>query len=112
MKLENVENVKPEDVGEFGEKTTIRWLISKKEGARNYAMRYFVMEKGGYIKTHKHPWEHEIFIVKGKGKAGTEKELHDVKPGDFLFIPENESHQYINTFEESLEFICIIPVKE
>ena len=112
MKIKNFKDVKPEDVGDFGENTTIRWLISKEEGAENFAMRYFVIKKGGFIKIHEHPWEHEIFIVRGRGKVGSEKKLFEVKAGDFLFVPGNEPHQYVNNAEENFEFICIIPIEK
>ncbi|RLF87653.1 cupin domain-containing protein, partial [Thermococci archaeon] len=38
--------------------TTIRWLVSPKVGAKNFAMRYFVIKKGGTIPIHQHDWEH------------------------------------------------------
>ncbi|MCE4619944.1 MAG: cupin domain-containing protein, partial [Desulfurococcales archaeon] len=48
--------------------TTIRWLISDKDGASNFYMRMFRMEPGAHIKAHFHPWEHEIYVLEGSGR--------------------------------------------
>ncbi|NJE30014.1 cupin domain-containing protein [Thermococcus sp. 18S1] len=92
------------------EGVTIRWLVSPKLGAKNYAMRYFVLKKGAEIPLHDHDWEHEIFIVKGEGIITNGKEEFHVREGDFLYVPPNESHGYKAT-GETLEFLCIIPAK-
>jgi len=106
-------DVEPEIPDEKGaSKVTIRWLISKKEGAENFAMRLFEIEPGGYTPYHRHEWEHEVFILEGRGKIiqeGIEEELH---PGDFLFIPPMEWHQFRNDGDEVLKFLCLVPIKE
>lgn len=94
------------------ENTTIRWLISPKVGAKNFAMRYFVIRKGGKIPIHQHDWEHEIFIIKGEGYITNGRKTVKVIPGSFLYIPPNEPHGYENPDSETLEFLCLIPVKE
>jgi len=45
----------------------VRWLISKKDGAENFAMRLFEIQPGGYSPLHQHNWEHEVFILEGNG---------------------------------------------
>jgi quercetin dioxygenase-like cupin family protein len=91
------------------EGTYIQWLASKTEGAPNFAMRRFTMVPGGKIGLHDHPWEHEIYILKGKGVAFNDKEKVEIKAGDVLYIPGNESHGYNNTGDEELMFICMVP---
>ncbi|AEC51489.1 hypothetical protein PNA2_0573 [Pyrococcus sp. NA2] len=92
--------------------TTIRWLISPKVGAKNFAMRYFVIKKGGEIPIHQHNWEHEIFVVKGEGYLTKDgKNWFKVVPGSYIYIPPNEPHGYRNEDSETFEFICIIPAK-
>jgi len=49
----------------------VRWLISKKDGAENFAMRLFEIQPGGYSPLHQHDWEHEVFILDGSGVVGT-----------------------------------------
>ena len=33
-----------------------------------------------------------------------------VKKGDIIYIPPNELHSYVNTGNEDLELICVIPL--
>lgn len=94
---------------EIGEKTTIRVLISKDDGAPTYSMRVFEVEPSGYIKEHSHPWEHEIFVLEGKGKIRIEDREYIVEPGYAIFIPPNFKHEYLNIGDKVWRFICTIP---
>lgn len=110
MKVVNADGVKKEEVTMAGvEGTRIQWLASKFDGAPNFAMRRFTMEPGGRISLHQHPWEHEIYILKGSATAYNEKERVEIRAGDVLFIPGNEPHGYDNNGEEELMFICMVP---
>jgi len=90
-------------------KTWIRWLISKDDGAPTFAMRLFEVEVDGWIKAHRHPWEHEIFIVSGDGEVRIGDKRYKVSQGDFIYIPPSVEHEYWNRGDKSLWFICIIP---
>ena len=70
--------------------TKVRWLISNKDGATNFAMRLFEIQPGGNTPLHQHDWEHEVFILEGESiiKDGNNEKI--VKPGDALFIPSME----------------------
>ncbi len=92
--------------------TYIRWLIGKKEGAPNFAMRLFEVEPGGYTPFHEHPWEHEVFVLEGKGKLVLEKEEIPFEKEYFIFVPPDEKHQFKNTGNSRLRFLCIIPLKD
>jgi len=89
--------------------TGLRVLVGKDEGAEVFTMRLITIEKGGQIGMHDHPWEHEIFVVKGKGRSITEERSENVEPGMWVWIPPNEIHGFENTGDETLEFICCIP---
>jgi quercetin dioxygenase-like cupin family protein len=86
----------------------VKWLIHKDVGAYKFALRYFLIEKNGYTPLHKHPQEHEIFIIQGKGLLIGESQEIELKPKDAIFIPSNELHQFKNIGEEPLIFICVI----
>ena len=88
---------------------SIRWLLSKEIGAPNFEMRYFEIPQGAKPSEDKHPWEHEVFVVKGEGivKAGGEE--RKVRSGDAIFIPPNEPHMFLNVREKPFGFICVIP---
>ncbi len=86
-----------------------RWLITPGDGAPNFAMRVFRMVPGGEAPPHSHEWEHEVFILSGRGRATLDGEEHDLQPGTFLFIPGGVKHTFRNDGEEDLVFICLIP---
>ncbi|RLE54235.1 MAG: cupin [Candidatus Methanomethylicota archaeon] len=98
VKAENAKNIR------------IRWLISKKDGAPNFAMRLFETDRNGNSPYHQHPWEHEIFILEGEGKLIVEDREYNIKEGYAIYIPPNLKHTIKNTGEGKLKFICIIPV--
>ena len=109
-KLGHYTLVKKEKVPEdMAEKTWIRWLIRKEDGAPNFAMRVFEVEPGGHIKAHSHPWEHEIFVLEGVGDIRIGDRVYRVTGGFFIYIPPNVEHEYWNKGDKSLVFICLIP---
>jgi len=86
-----------------------RVLIGKEDGAANFCMRLFAIEKGGFTPRHSHPWEHEIFVHRGHGQAFREGSWVDVESGSFVFVPGNQEHQFRNTGDCPLVFVCVIP---
>ena len=97
---------------EMGSNTKVRWLISEEDGAGKYVMRLFEMKPGGHINLHKHPWEHEIFVIDGEGEILIGNEVYRVSKGNFIFIPPNIVHAYRNTSKtKTFRFLCIIPTR-
>lgn len=110
MKHINYRNLKPEIPTEDNIKdVNIRWLISENDGARNFAMRLFEVQPGGYTPWHQHEWEHEMFILEGEGTAKKEDGEIKFKAGDAFFIEPWEWHNFLNTGEVTLKFLCLIP---
>jgi quercetin dioxygenase-like cupin family protein len=109
MKIFPYDAVKAEDAGEGASKVTIRWLITKKMGAENFAMRLFEMEPSGYSPLHAHSWEHEVFILEGEGQVFDGEKATAFKAGDVVFMPPNEQHQFKNNGKKPLKFLCLIP---
>jgi quercetin dioxygenase-like cupin family protein len=112
MKLFQYEDVVAEDAESGAEKLRVRWLITKKIGAENFAMRLFEMDPDGYSPFHDHPWEHEVFILEGEGLVRGVGEERRFKEGDVVFIPPNEKHQFKNKGDKTVKFICLIPYGE
>jgi quercetin dioxygenase-like cupin family protein len=113
MKHINFKEIEAEKCTEEGVKATkIRWLITEKDGAENFAMRLFEVKSGGHTPWHKHDWEHEIFILEGNGVAKSEKGEEEFKPGDVIFVPPMERHQLKNSGKDLLKFLCLIPYKK
>ncbi len=84
-------------------------LIDDNQGAKNFFMRIMKIEKDGNSPYHKHDWEHENYILNGKGFLNTEKGKIPIKKDDTIYIPANELHCYVNSGDEDLDIICVIP---
>jgi len=109
-KVSHINRVTPEKVDMEGVKDTfIQWLITKDDGAPNFAMRRFVVKPGGYSPLHTHPYEHEVYVLSGKGQVQIGDEVHDIEQGSFAFVPPDIIHQFRNTGDDDLVFLCIIP---
>jgi len=113
MKHVHYTDVKAEKVDVEGAKDAqIRWLITKDDGAKNFTMRLFDVRSGGCTPLHQHDWEHEVFIVSGSGELRDKTSAEPFKKGDVIFVPSMEWHQFVNSGDELLQFICVIPYKE
>jgi len=109
MKFFHYRDVEAKDADEGASKLKVRWLITKDMGAENFAMRFFEMEPEGYSPFHSHPWEHEVFILEGEGIVVGGGEERKFRTGDVIFVPPNEKHQFRNTGETTVKFLCLIP---
>ncbi len=86
-----------------------RILIGSVLKAPNFYMRLFVVAPGGYSPYHNHNWEHEVYVIKGQGKVITENKELEITDNNYVFVPPNVKHQFKNTGENELHFICVIP---
>ena len=87
----------------------IRWLIGEDSGAPNFYLRLFELEPGGHTPFHTHSWEHEVFVLEGKGSINTEKESFPVERSSFALVSPEEKHQFENKGNTPFKFLCIIP---
>lgn len=112
MKITNFKSVKTEKVDDPAAKgVTIRWLISEKDGAPNFAMRLFEVEPEGHTPYHEHPFEHEVLVLKGVGSLVGQSESRAIAQGDAILVPGGEKHQFKNASEEPLVFLCLVPIE-
>jgi len=108
-----IEEVREEPVEMNGERLKgvwIRWLFRGGE-ARAFAFRVFRVEPGAVIPAHRHPWEHGILVLQGRGVVRIGKARYVVGEGSFLLIPANAEHEYVNVYDEDWVFLCVIPAK-
>ena len=88
----------------------MRMAIGVDDGAPNFVMRIFELAPGGYTPFHTHDFEHENYVMDGKGHLvfpdGSEKEL---RPGDIAFVAPNVKHCYRNAGDDVFRFICLVP---
>ncbi len=110
MKVEKSSNISKWSVELDGAKDVeIRWLISKDDGAENFAMRMFELQPGGHTPLHTHAHEHEVFVIEGQGVFVCEGQEHEFGTEYVLFVPPNTEHRFKNTGDSLLRMLCLIP---
>jgi len=110
MKVNHYESVEQSPVDMEGSAgCSVRWLLGEKDGAPNFAMRQFEVQPGGYTPRHSHPYEHEVFVLQGAGEVYEGDARHEIKTGDVVLVKPDEVHQFRNTGDSSLKFLCLIP---
>jgi quercetin dioxygenase-like cupin family protein len=87
----------------------VQILVGNDEQAPNFVMRQFEVAPGGHTPRHFHPYEHEIYVVEGNGViVDGDKEL-PLRQGDVVFVAPDDVHQFKNTSDAPLKFLCLIP---
>ncbi len=105
--VKHAEAVERRDVA-AGTATQTQTLIGATDGAPNFAMRRFIMGPGGGMPRHTNTVEHEQYVLCGRARVGIGGAVHEVGPGDALFIPASAPHFY-KVIEAPFEFLCIVP---
>jgi quercetin dioxygenase-like cupin family protein len=114
--IKNIREIKEYDVketyGQDAEGVTVRWISEKRTGGKeylhNFALRYFIIQPGGYFVSHQHPWEQEIIITKGRLQITGSKNHRILEKGDVAYFARNEEHGLKNIGDKPGEFYCII----
>ena len=110
MKVNHFEEVAQAPVNMEGASgCQVRWLVDEKQGAPNFAMRQFEVAPGGYTPRHSHPYEHEVFVLEGNGVVYEGDKEHRLAAGDVVFVVPGEVHQFRNTGDVPLKFLCMVP---
>ncbi len=110
MKVEKSSNIAKKPVEVDGAKgAEMRLLISRADGAENFAMRMFELQPGGHTPLHTHAHEHEVFVVEGSGVFVCESQEHEFGAEYVIFVPPNKEHQFKNTGDSVLRMLCLIP---
>ena len=110
LKLMRAVDVAAEEIRQEGaEKVSLRWLISKRDGAPSFAMRLFEVGAGGCSPLHRHGWEHEVYILEGKGELDYEGQRLEFEAGYFILVPPGREHRFRNTGPGGLKFLCLVP---
>ena len=116
MIIKHVKEIKDFDVkeayGQDAEGVSIRWISEKRTGGdeyvHNFALRYFTFKPNAYMNPHKHPWEQEIAVTKGKLQVLGVTNEQILKEGDVAYFATNEVHGFKNPSNGESEFYCII----
>ena len=91
---------------------TVRWLVSELDEAPRYALRLYEIEPGGATTAHTHYWEHQVFVLTGRGAvmAGGQEAL--LGEGDMVYVPPQERHQFVNRGERTFRFLMVLPIPQ
>jgi quercetin dioxygenase-like cupin family protein len=112
MKVHHYLDVTPLPVAGIEETTqglTIRRVISEVDGAGDFMMDVFEIEPGGHSELHVHPWEHQIFVVAGKGEVLGGNQSFAFGPGDVIFTAPDDEHQFRSSGADPVVFVCAVP---
>ena len=90
---------------------TIRWVLAEQDNAPHFALRVIEVQPGWATPDHAHWWEHEVFVLDGKGALVMEDGETPIAPGSTILVEKNEVHHFRNVGDEVLRFICLIPYK-
>jgi len=88
---------------------TIRWALGKNVGAPNFVARIIELQPGASTAYHTHNWEHEVVVMEGEGAVRDAAGEAAIGPGSCVYVEPDEEHQFINTGEGVLRFVCVIP---
>ena len=106
--LEKVKKIKPDMEGALGLYKQVP--ISIEDGAPNFVFRVFTIAPGGHTPHHKHPFEHENYVIKGHGTVIADGQEYEIREGDFILVLPDEIHQYRNkSTNKHLVIICAVP---
>ncbi len=103
-RMDEFEEVVPSEPGVKG----VRMRVLSPEG-RPFVVRLFCVDPGGHTPRHSHGWEHQVVVLSGRGEVLVDGRRFEISEGDYLFVPPNAEHQFLNTSDVELRFICVIP---
>jgi quercetin dioxygenase-like cupin family protein len=83
--------------------------LGKADGLPNFSVRVFTLDPGGCTPHHAHPSEHVNYILEGRGELLSDAGPRPIAAGDFAFVAPHERHQYRNTGDGPLRFLCMVP---
>ncbi|MDT8070988.1 MAG: cupin domain-containing protein [Terriglobia bacterium] len=89
---------------------TVRWLWTAKDGAPSFALRLFEIEPRAATPQHSHSHEHEVYVLSGKGLVRGKSGQSSLVAGDTVLVLPHDEHQFLNTGNEPLRFLCAIPL--
>jgi quercetin dioxygenase-like cupin family protein len=109
MIVRNYREVSAEPVvGEPG--VAVRWLVGETDETPNFALRLYEIEPGAVTATHTHYWEHQVFVLSGRGTVVSDEGDLSLRAGDVVYVPPAEAHQFANRGRKSLRFLMVLPL--
>ena len=107
MKIQNYRQVKGISAAPG---VTMRVVAGPAEKAPTFVMRVFEIQSGSATPLHAHPWEHEIFVLAGKGVVRSVGRETPMQEGDAAMVLPNEQHSFLNIGKDMFRLICVVPL--
>ncbi len=89
----------------------LRDVIRAEDGTPHFVLRIFEVAPGSATEVHSHWWEHEIFVLSGRGRVKGREESAEMREGTVILIPSEEPHQFVNDGSQPLRYILLNPLK-
>ena len=110
MRVQNYQDVDMKEVEMEGATGCgVRQLVGQMDQAPNFAMRQFEVAPGGHTPKHFHDYEHEVFVLEGEGVVVDGDQEQPLSSGDVVYVAPNDVHQFRNTGDSPMRFLCLIP---
>lgn len=108
--IRNIDEVdrRPVDM-EGADRVSMAMMVGREDGAPHFSMRQFEVAPGGRTPQHSHDYEHEVLVLDGAGDVLLEGERRPIRPGDVIYVPADQEHQFRADQERGLRFICLAP---
>ncbi|MGH7822784.1 MAG: cupin domain-containing protein [Candidatus Binatia bacterium] len=82
-------------------------ILGAREGATHYAVRYFEIAPGGKSSLDRHDHDHAVVVLRGAGRVLLGEARHEIGFGDAVYVGPRELHQFENTGDSPLGFLCV-----
>jgi len=105
-----VQNYRQVEGNEAAPGVVMRVVAGPAEGAPTFAMRVFEIQPGSATPSHTHPWEHEVFVVSGRGVIRGADAERPLGEGDAVLVLPDEPHCFANTGGDAFRVICVVPL--
>ena len=91
---------------------TVRWLVSEQDKGPGFALRLYEIEPGATTTAQCHYWEHEVFVLSGRGVVVGEEGEIPLGEGDVIYVPPAKRHRFVNNGDEALRFLMVLPIAQ
>jgi len=112
MKVTHYSRFEPIDAAKIEEAytgITIRRVISESDGADSSVMDVFEIAPGGQSPYHCHPWDHQVYVINGRGWCRGESGRQEFGEGDVIYVKPGEMHSFGNDGPDAVKLVCVIP---
>lgn len=110
-RIVDCENTRRLSIEEEGaENMTLQWLLPDDlERSPSFCTRKVTLGSNGKTPNRKTSWEHQLFILAGKGVLIEKERKTILKPGMAIQIRPYLSFEVVNTSSEEFVFLDIVP---